>query len=124
MKTGFLAQSSKSLVRKPRDWLARLHNKVVGDTSFLQKYILFCAQLDDGRFIKSLLSASFNPLTPKNFLGLKLETFLGTLELECLNGRHPYHLLRKFINVSWQENSIVHSTPTNLFMIAGMYRMP
>ena len=91
---------------------------------FYNKYLLFCAQLDDGRFIKALLSTSFNPLTPKHFLGLNLETFLGTLEPACLNGRNPCHLLRKFINVSWQDNSIVHSTPTNLFMTVGMYRVP
>ena len=91
---------------------------------FCKNYILFCAQLDDGIFIKSLLLASFNPSTPKHSLGLKLETFLGTLEPTCLNGRHPCHLIRKFINVSWQYNSTVHSTPTNLFMNVRMYQVP
>ena len=91
---------------------------------FCKNYLLFCAQLDDGRFIKALLSASFNPSTPKHFLGLKLETFLGTLEPACLNGRNPCHLLRKFINVSWQENYTVHLTLTNLFMTVRMYQVP
>ena len=124
MKTSFLAQSSKSLVRKLGDWMARLHSKFVGDTSFLQKYIFFYAQLDDGIFIKALLSASFNPSASKHFMGLKHETFLGTLEPACLNGRNPCHMLRKFIDVSWKENSTVHSTPTNLFMTVRMYQIP
>ena len=89
-----------------------------------KNYFLFCIQLDDGIFIKALLSASFNPSTPKHFLGLKLETFLGTLEPACLNRRHPCHLLRKFINVSWQVDYAVHLTPTNLFMTVRMYQVP
>ena len=125
MKTSFLAQFSKGLVRKPGDWLARPHNKICWWYFISAKnYLLLCAQLDDGRFIKALLSASFNPLTPKHFLGLKLETFLGTLEPTCLNGRHPCHLLSKFINVYWKENYIVQSTPTNLFMTVRMYQVP
>ena len=91
---------------------------------FCKNYLLFWAQLDDGRFIKALLSASFNPLTPKHFLGLNLETFLGTLEPACLSGRYPCHCLRKFINASLQENSTFHSTPTNLFMTIRMYQVP
>ena len=91
---------------------------------FCKNYLLFCARLDDGRFIKVILSASFNPSTSKHFLGLKLETFLGTLEPACLNRRHPCHLLRKFINVSWKDNSTAHSTTTNIFMIVRMYQVP
>ena len=98
--------------------------KFFGDTSFLQKYLLFFAQLDDGIIIKALLLASFNPSTSKHFLGVKLETFLGTLEPACLNGRNPFHLLRKSINVSWKVNSTVHSTSTNLFMTVRMYQVP
>ena len=78
-----------------------------------------------GDFIKALFSANFNPSTPKHFLDLKLETFLGTLEPACLNGRPPCHLLRKFINVSWKANSAFHSTPTNLFMaVRILYQVP
>ena len=89
-----------------------------------KNYLMFCARLDDGIFIKALLSASFNPSNSKHFLGLKLETFLGTLEPTCLNGRNPCHFIRKLINDSWQENSTVHSTPTNLFMTVRMYQVP
>jgi len=91
---------------------------------FCKNYLLLCAQVDDGRFITALFSASFNPSTPKNFMGLKLETFLSTLEPTCLNGRNPCHFLRKFINVSWKQNSTVHLTPTNLFMTVRMYQVP
>ena len=104
--------------------MARLHNKVVDDTSVLQNYLLFCAQLDDGRFISYSPFSKFQPINSKTLSSLKLETFLGTLEPACLNGWHPCHSIMEFINVCWQENSTINLTPTNLFMTPRMYQVP
>ena len=105
-------------------WLGFKIKFVCGVYFISAKNILLCSQLDDGRFIKALLAVSFNPSTSKKFMGLKLETILGSLEPACLNGRDIYHFLSNSINVSWQVNYTVHSTPTNLFMIVSMYQVP
>ena len=75
-------------------------------------------------FLKSNLPIGLIPSTITHYLGLRLEKVYGTWELACLNGMSPCFFLRKFINVSWQKNSTIHSTSTNPFMAGRMYLVP
>ena len=81
------------------------------------------ASIDVG-FLKAYLPINFVPSTSTNYLGSRFRVRYGTWERACFNGRHPYHFLRKFINISWQNNFTIHSTSTNPFMAGRMYLVP
>ena len=126
-KPACLAQLSMNFAWKPSYWRAKFSINVVSLYWFLilcnLQIIVVLASVDVG-LLKAHLPIGLIPLTIAHYLGLRLEKVYGTWEPTCLNGRYPCHLLRKYINVSWWMNSIVHSTSTNLFMTNRMYLVP
>ena len=123
-KPTFLAQLSMDFAWKPSYWQAKFSINVVSLCWFLILCIIIVLASVDVGFLKAHLLIGLIPSTTTHYLRLRLEKVYGTWEPACLNGKYPCHLIRKFINVSWQKNSTIHLTSTNPFMAHRMYLVP
>lgn len=122
-----LEQLSLNFAWKLGYWRTKFSINVVSLYWFLilcNLQIIVVLTLVDVGFLKAHLPIGLIPSTTTHYLGLRLEKVYGTWDPACLNGRYPCHLLRKFINVSWQKNSTVHLTSTSPFMAGRMYLVP